>query len=164
MGEVADRGEIGESAHTTSRKSGRRERVEIITRGERRRSWTREEKRAIVAESLGPELTPTEVARKQAISTGQIYTWRRQLLDMQGVMITRSAPRFAEVAVTAVAPPTAASAGLGDVTAPSEPPPAVPTRPAGLIEVLLRSGVRVRVNAGVDGDALRRVLRVLEGR
>ena len=32
--------------------------------------WTPEQKRAIVAESLGSELTPTEVARKYAISSG----------------------------------------------------------------------------------------------
>ena len=58
--------------------------MEIITRGERRRSWTLEQKREIVAESLGPELTPTEVARKHAISSGQLYTWRQQLLSMPG--------------------------------------------------------------------------------
>jgi len=38
--------------------------VEIITRGERRRRWTVEQKRDIVAKSYGPDLTPTEVARK----------------------------------------------------------------------------------------------------
>jgi transposase len=41
---------------------------------ERRRSWTLEQKREIVAESLGSELTLAEVARKHGISTGQIYT------------------------------------------------------------------------------------------
>ena len=50
-----------ESAHTTGRRSARGQQVEIITRGERRRSWTPEQKCEIVAESLGPELTPTEV-------------------------------------------------------------------------------------------------------
>ena len=48
---------------TTGRRSARPAGVEIITRGERRRSWTVEQKRAIVAESLGPDLTPTEVVR-----------------------------------------------------------------------------------------------------
>jgi transposase-like protein len=32
-----------------------------------------EQKREIVAESFGSELTPTEVARKHAISSGQLY-------------------------------------------------------------------------------------------
>jgi transposase-like protein len=49
----------------------------IITRAEPRRSWTIEQNRAIVAESLGSDLTPTEVARKHGISSEQLYTWRR---------------------------------------------------------------------------------------
>jgi transposase len=56
--------------------------MEIITRGERRRSWTADQKSRIVAESLGPELTPTEVARKHGISTGQLYTWRQRHLTV----------------------------------------------------------------------------------
>ena len=90
-----------ESAHTTGRKSARSARVEIITRGEGRRSWTVEQKREIVAESLGPDLTPTEVARKHAISSGQLYTWRQQLLGVQTALVTRSAPRFAQVELEA---------------------------------------------------------------
>ena len=56
-----------EDTRAIGRKGARSGRVEIITRGDRRRSWTPELKREIVAESLGPELTPTEVARKHAI-------------------------------------------------------------------------------------------------
>jgi transposase-like protein len=52
---------IDQSALTTGRKSAHGARVEVITRGERRRSWTAEQKCQIVAESLGPELTPAEV-------------------------------------------------------------------------------------------------------
>ena len=81
-----------ESAHTTGRTSARSRQVEIITRGERRRSWTPEQKREIVAESLGPELSPTEVARKHGISTGQLYTWRRDLLDMPSAVTARGMP------------------------------------------------------------------------
>lgn len=44
--------------------------VEVLVRAERRRSWTVEQKREIVSESLGSDLTPTEVARKHGISTG----------------------------------------------------------------------------------------------
>jgi hypothetical protein len=45
-------------------KSGRSKQVEIITGGERRSSWTLDQKREIVAESFSPELTPSDVARK----------------------------------------------------------------------------------------------------
>jgi transposase-like protein len=55
--------------------SARLPRAEIITRGERRRRWAPEQKREIVAESYGPELAPTEVARKHGISSGQFYIW-----------------------------------------------------------------------------------------
>src|SRR5262245_12005883 len=95
-----------ESAHTIGRKSARSPRLEIITRGERRRRWTVEQKREIVAESYGADLTPTEVARKHGISSGQLYTWRHELLGLQAPVVSRAMPRFAEVAVT---PPALAS-------------------------------------------------------
>ena len=63
-----------EDAVTIDRRSARGRRVEVITRGERRRSWSAEQKREIVAESLAGELTPTEVARKHGIGSGLLYT------------------------------------------------------------------------------------------
>ena len=66
-----------EVAHTTSRKSARSPTMELIVRGERRRVWTVAQKREIVAESLGPDLTLSEVARKHGIGSGLLYTWRR---------------------------------------------------------------------------------------
>ena len=42
-----------EDARTIGRKGARMPQVEIITRGDRRRVWTLEQKREIVAESLG---------------------------------------------------------------------------------------------------------------
>jgi transposase len=136
--------------------------VEILTRAERRRSWTPEQKRAIVGESLGPELRPTEVARKHGISTGQLYTWRQQMLGLQGAVVTRTEPRFAAVELTA-RPSTAPEPPPSEPAAPSaSSPPSV--RPEGLIEILLPGGVLVRVDARVDGRALRRVLDALEGR
>ena len=52
-----------EDTHTIGRKGARMPHVEVITRGERRRVWTLEQKREIVAESLESTQTPTEVAR-----------------------------------------------------------------------------------------------------
>jgi len=46
-----DQAEAIESSHTTTRTSTRMPRVEVITRGERRRRWSVEEKREIVLES-----------------------------------------------------------------------------------------------------------------
>src|SRR3954466_307711 len=88
-----------EDAHKTGHKSARSPRVDVIPRGERRRSWTPEQKREIVMESLGPDLTPTEVARKYAINSGLLYTWRRQVLGGQMTGLVRSTPGFAQVEV-----------------------------------------------------------------
>jgi hypothetical protein len=49
-------------------------RIELITRGERRRRWTVEQKQTIAAQSLAPGASPTEVARQYGISSGQLYT------------------------------------------------------------------------------------------
>lgn len=64
-------------AESTRAGSTRAARAEVLTRGEPRRSWTADQKRQIVAESLGPDLTATEVARKYRISSGQLYTRER---------------------------------------------------------------------------------------
>ena len=69
MDDILSAAETDQSARTSSHRSARSERVEIVTRSERRR-WSLEQKREIVAESLGPGLSPTEVARKYAISSG----------------------------------------------------------------------------------------------
>jgi len=135
--------------------------VEIITRGERRRSWTLAQKQAIVAESLGSDLTPTEVARKHAISSGQLYTWRRQLLSVKNaVTLTRATPRFAEVELPPGPCPEEPAPEVDQVSA-AAAVRRTPLRPCGLMEVVLRDGIVLRVDADFDSDALRRVLDVL---
>src|SRR5450631_1266662 len=68
------------SAHTSARMTGPRQRIEVITGAERRRRWSWEQKQAIVAESVAPRSSPTVIARKYGLNTGQLYTWRRQML------------------------------------------------------------------------------------
>src|SRR5215469_15801574 len=55
------------------------QRIEVITRAERRRRWSIEEKREIVAESLGAGVRPSEVMHRHGITSGQLYAWRQQL-------------------------------------------------------------------------------------
>jgi len=152
-----------EDAHKIDRKSVRRPRVELITRGERRRRWSIEQKQEIVAESLGPDTTPTEVARKHAISSGLLYTWRQQLLSTQIAPPARSAPTFAQVEIAGASSrleaPDRMPMELVGSTAPARLP-----RLDGLIEIVLSDGVTLRVDAQVDGRALRRVLGALAGR
>jgi len=54
-------------------------RVDVITGPERRRRWSAEQKRAIVAASLEPGAVVTGIARRTEIGPGQIYRWRREL-------------------------------------------------------------------------------------
>jgi transposase len=162
-----------EGAPTTGRRSARSARVEVITRGERRRVWTPEQKCEIVAESLGSELTPTEVARKHAISSGQLYTWRQQVLGGQTRLLTRTPPRFAQVErlPTTPGPPLDAPGPRPEPARPAALPSAAATASSrleglagGLIEIVLPDGVSVRVDAQVDAQALRRVPGALAGR
>jgi transposase len=145
-----------EDVRTITRKGTVRGRVEVLGR-ERRRTWTAEQKRAIVAESLGSEQTPTEVARKYAISSGLLYSWRQQVLGGQVSVVSGSARNFARVEL---GPTLDAS----EPVLPEIPAPPPPSRPDGVIEVVLPSGVLVRVDATVDGRALRRVLSALDDR
>ncbi len=151
-----------EDAHKISHKSSRSQRIEVITRGERRRVWTPEQKRAIVAESFGPDLTPTEVVRKHGISSGQLYTWRQHLLSGPMTVLSRAAPGFAQVdTMPARQHPEASDPQRPGLKAAA---PGALSPSSGVIEIVLTSGVSLRVDAHVDGRALRRVLEALAER
>jgi transposase len=145
-----------ESAHTTDRMSARNQRIELITRGERRRRWSVEQKREIAAESLEPGISPITVARRYGISSGLLYTWRRHLLEGSLGVSGQPVAKFARVEVMAM--PAASAPAIPPVA----PPAAAPSGPMnGMIEIALPGGVSVRVDAQVDSGALRRVLAAL---
>jgi transposase-like protein len=73
----------------------RTQRIEVITRGERRRRRPIEEKREIVAESLRSGIRPSEVIRKYGSSSGQLYAWRRQLTRRLGGELSGLSANFA---------------------------------------------------------------------
>jgi len=119
------------------------QRIEVITGGERRRRWSVEEKQAIVAESLEPNVSIAGVARKHGIGTGQLYGWRHQFLTDRPNKMTS----FARVELLSE------PRHLAGRIMPSP----------GLIEIVLAGGATIRVDAQVDERALRRVLAVLRG-
>lgn len=53
--------------------------ITLLT-GERRRTWTDEQKLAILDEAFGGSAVVADVARRHEISTGLLYTWRRSVL------------------------------------------------------------------------------------
>jgi transposase len=54
-------------------------RVEVLSGPERRRRWSAEQKRSIVAEAFAPGASVCEVARRRDLVPGQIYRWRNEL-------------------------------------------------------------------------------------
>ena len=128
--------------HTSDRMSAPRHRIEIITGVERRRRWSFDQKRVIVEESRRPDASVTEICRKHGIGTGQLYTWRRELLGARRA----NEGCFARVEVNG-APHRLT----------------VPAGPACSIEIVLPGGMSVRVDANFDEAALRRVLAALRG-
>ena len=67
-------------------------RFEVITGPERRRRWSEDQKRAIVAESFAPGAVVSDVARRADISAGQIYRWRQELRGAAGFAQVLIAP------------------------------------------------------------------------
>ena len=129
--------------------------AEIIT-VERRRRWSDEDKRRIVAETFGPEASVNAVAKRHGLHPGQVFSWRRTLRDEARSRRTeRGKAAFAPVVVEE--PPE---------HPPRLPPPDGPkaTSSSGRIEIILGRGRRVVVGADVDTAALRRVLDALESR
>ena len=144
-------GETGlQSARRSARSSARFDVVEVVTRGERRRHRTEDERAIILTEAMAPGAVVTHVARRWGVSTSQLYTWRKAMLAQPAPMATSpAAPSFAQVQLAAPEPP---------------PSPAPAATPTGLIEIVLPDGALVRVDAAVDRAALRLVLAALSGR
>jgi transposase len=153
--EVAGMAEIGvpaSPANGTSyevRKRFRRDEsptaLEVRVRAERRRRWSAEDKLRIVRETLEPGAVAKAVAERHGISTGLLFTWRREMLAaaMSGFVPVEVAPEVPQVAA-----------------------PARETTPemSGGIEVTFPSGATVRISGRVDMAMVRSVLAELGGR
>ncbi len=48
-----------------------------------KRAWTTSQKMAILDEAFAPGASVLKVAERHEINTGQLYTWRRLLLERQ---------------------------------------------------------------------------------
>ncbi len=129
--------------------------AEIIT-VERRRRWSEEDKRRIVAETFEPDASVSSVAKRHGLHPGQVFGWRRSLRgEARGRTLAQRSAAFAPVVIREP---------VG--TSPRLPTPEA-TKPAsscGRIEIILGRGRRIVVGADVDASALRRVLDVLEQR
>lgn len=87
-------------------------RVEILTGLERRRSWSDDEKLAILSEPAIGEETVAEIARRHDILAPQIYAWRRKFRHAAVMGKPATGPVFLPVtAVPTPASPTIRSTG-----------------------------------------------------
>mgnify|MGYP002713577954 CR=1 FL=1 len=133
--------------------------VEVITGRERRRRWSTEQKLRVVAEVEEPGARVRDVAARYGVCESLVFTWRRQARE--GVLVAPEAPVFVPVRVLDGPVPAASPR---PVPCPAPVPASVPARSeAGLIEIELGDGRRVRVGSDVNLVALRRVLAALRG-
>ena len=122
----------------------------ITATGRRRnRSWPETLKREIVAASFAPGSSVSEVARHYDVNANQVFNWRKVYRDdRRAAAVPSSAPMLIPVMVTADHDAVAAQ----------------PSTVTEMIEIDLAGKYRVRISSGVDAQALRRVLDVLERR
>jgi len=132
--------------------------VEILDGVERRRRWSEDEKARIIEESFAAGAKVSDVARKLGVSRGLIFAWRKEA-RVDGIAIP-AVPRLIPVQLAA-SPSLPSSVLPAPLTQTPPPPVGSAGRKAGMIEIDLGDGKRVRVDANVDADALGRVLDVL---
>lgn len=72
--------------------------VAVYSGVERRRRWDDETRLRILTEAFSPGANIAQVARRHDVSTGQIYTWRRKLVEAQIKPVAAAScdPAFAE--------------------------------------------------------------------
>jgi transposase len=112
-------------------------RVEVLCGPERRRRWSAEQKRLIVAEAFAAGASVYEVARRRDVAPGQIYRWRNELRS--------AAAGFAEVVVTA----ERSAGSRTDVPA---------------LEIELGRGIRVRIAGTAPTELAAAVIKALAAR
>ncbi len=135
--------------HQHSHQDAEYRRVELITGRKRRRDWTAEEKAEILAATMAPGSTVSEVARRYGVSRGLLWTWRRKAMD---ALAAETAPSFVPLRIESE--PAEGAALISEAVAPL---PAAREQTAGSIEVAI-GRAWVRVEGAVDPEVLRQML------
>ena len=124
-------------------------RIEVFTGAGRRRSWSGEEKAAIIAESYGAGETVCAVARRHGLTPQQLFAWRRLARRSGSVLPTMFVPAVLET--IGPEPPVAAL------------PPRRTRRRSKVDGIELEiAGVEVRVGADAKPRAIEAVIRALK--
>ena len=126
--------------------SGYGRRLDVVETGRRRR-FSDDFKRSVVAESYAAGAVMTQLARRYGVHPSQIYVWRAQARG-GGVGRISEPPAFVRVVAT------------GDQGGLCEPSPAPVSAP---LVIMLSGARRVEVHPGFDPATLAAVVTTLEG-
>jgi transposase len=141
---------ISEHKHLSEPEWAPTRRIEVFTGAGRRRTWSADQKAAIVADSFVEGASVCDVARRHGLTPQQLFTWRRQ---------ARKGPEARE---EAGAPPLFVPALV------AAPPEKLPRRTARLVKEsaptieLEVEGVTVRVGPGAQAKTITAVIRALK--
>ena len=124
-------------------------RAEVIT-VERRRRWSWSDKQQIVEETLMPGASISAVARRYGLHPSQLFAWRKAARE-EGLAAATGSGSVDHRFMPVVVPGGSALPQSGSLA-------------CGRMEIVLVSGRRIVVDAGVDAAALDRVVNVLEPR
>jgi transposase len=146
-----------------------------------RRSWSRDEKRRIVDEAFRPGASVADVARRHGLNANLVFNWRKAAWAAVGPPASAEASTAAPVRsddtadfvpigmfVRAEDEEPAVIAGASPRRAARTPSQGAAalcsamTERAGVIEIELANGTRLRVDAFVNERTLRRVLGALK--
>lgn len=116
-------------------------RLEVISVGARKR-WTPEQKRALVAATFEDGAKVSAVARRNGVSTSQLFAWRKQWREqLAPVRAAEATAGFLPLAIAAEARTTTLE-----------------------LELELAGGARMRVTGNVNADLVAAVVKALARR
>lgn len=110
-------------------------RLEVITSVQRRRRWSRAEKERLVAATLEPGVTVSEVSQAAGVHSSQLFRWRKELCR-------RTEPGVPQLIAVEIAP----TGGVAEKT--TQLASVAPPR-HGMIEIELAGGCRVAAKSGM---------------
>lgn len=129
-----------------------------------RQRRTDEEKRRIVEETLSAGASVSVVARRHDVNANQVFAWRRQYRrgELGGGMALVPVGVVGAGGIVSSVSDLMKPKPARSVEPHSEPRPvaAVSKQPK-MIEVELRSGTKIRIDADVKGSALQQVLKLI---
>ena len=119
-------------------------RLEVITGVGGRRSWSRDDKARIIAESFAARANVSAVARRYGLRPQQVYAWRRLAREGRLALPAEEGVGFVPVVSTG-----------------GERRSGAPSSRAGVVEIEI-GGAMIRISAGVDCRLLFEVLRAVK--